>query len=69
MYIKAHLRPIMLSGWGIGWSDFETKIGHLPSCTNSKISPFKVAYFWGARPLKILPVTLKAGQILTFNII
>ena len=41
------------------------KIGNLPSCAkllldlNSKISPSKVAYFWVARPLKILPVTLK----------
>ena len=45
------------------------KVGHLPSCTklvedlNSKISPFKVAYFLVARPEKILPVTLKSAKI------
>ena len=50
--------------------------GHLPSCGKLlldpiyKLLPFKVAYFWGARPHKILPVTLKsATQNIIFNII
>ena len=56
----------LLGGVHQGGVIFEReKIGHLPSCAkllqdpNSKISPLKVGYFWGTRPQKILPLTLK----------
>ena len=51
----------------MGWSDFLRKNGPLPSCAkllwdpNSKISTFRVANFWDARPQKMLPATQKSA--------
>ena len=71
------LHPTYTVSPTVGWTDFleEEKIGHLPVVPNRCQTPIpkyqlflKVAYFWGARPLKILPETLNSATNKFFGI-